>query len=64
MQGKFKVNVIHNVGHSVQEDDCHATAKVFHEFLLLFRIPQSVQEEAKRELIGIAKFHPELKPYE
>lgn len=27
MQGKFKVVVIHNVGHSVQEDDYKATAR-------------------------------------
>lgn len=23
MQGKFKVSIVHNVGHSVQEDDYH-----------------------------------------
>lgn len=64
MQGRFKLTVIHNVGHSVQEDDYHGTAKVLHEFMFLFRIPQTSAEEAKRELVGLAKFHPELKPYE
>lgn len=48
MQGKFKVSVIHNVGHSVQEDDYHQTAKLFHEFLFQFRIPQNAHEELIR----------------
>lgn len=64
MQGRFKLTVIHNVGHSVQEDDYHGTAKVLHDFMFLFRIPQTAAEEAKRELVGLAKFHPELKPYD
>lgn len=64
MQGKFKVCVVHNVGHSVQEDDYHATAKLLHEFLFLFRIPQNMQEEAKRQQVGLAKFHPDLKTYD
>ena len=48
MQGRFKLTVIHNVGHSVQEDDYHGTAKVLHEFMFLFRIAQTSAEEAKR----------------
>ena len=39
MQGKFEVVVIHNVGHSVQEDDFKATAKEFYNLLKDFRIP-------------------------
>lgn len=39
MQGKFKLVIIHNVGHSVQEDDYKATAKVCYSMLKDFRIP-------------------------
>lgn len=41
MQGKFKLCVLHHVGHSVQEDDPKATAKLLYEFLYIFRIPQN-----------------------
>lgn len=44
MQGKFKVVVIHNVGHSVQEDDFRATAKECYNFIKDFRIPMTLQE--------------------
>ena len=63
MQGKFKVAVIHNVGHSVQEDDYKATAKELYNFLKDFRIPMTLQERAEKELVGIAKFHPNLPKY-
>jgi len=39
MQGKFKVIVIHNVGHSVQEDDYKSTARECYNLLKNFRIP-------------------------
>lgn len=43
MQGKFKLIVIHGVGHFVQEDDYKATARTLYEFLNDFRIPQTLQ---------------------
>ena len=63
MQGKFKVVVIHNVGHSVQEDDPKATAKECYNFLKDFRIPMTLAEKAEKELVGIAQFHPNLPKY-
>ena len=63
MQGKFKVVVIHNVGHSVQEDDFKTTAHEFYNFLKDFRIPMTLSERAEKELVGIANFHPNLKKY-
>lgn len=42
MQGKFKVVVIHNVGHTVQEDDSHATAKELFSFVKNFRIAMTL----------------------
>lgn len=44
MQGKFKLTILHNVGHSVQEDDCKGTAKMLYEFLKDFRIPMTLSE--------------------
>jgi protein phosphatase methylesterase 1 len=41
MQGKFRLCVVHLVGHSVQEDDPKTTAKHLYEFLYMFRIPQN-----------------------
>ena len=49
MQGKFKLCVLHHVGHSVQEDDPKGTAKLLHEFLYIFRIPQNKADEDKRK---------------
>jgi hypothetical protein len=60
MQGKFKVVVIHNVGHSLQEDDYHSTAKELFSFVRDFRIPMTLSERAEKELVGIANFHPHL----
>jgi protein phosphatase methylesterase 1 len=42
MQGKFKLTVLHNVGHSVQEDDFKGTAKMLYEFMKDFRIPMTL----------------------
>jgi len=44
MQGKFKVVVLHNAGHSVQEDDFRGTARVIYEFMRDFRIPMTESE--------------------
>ena len=63
MQGRFKVVVVPNVGHSVQEDDFKATAKELHNLLKDFRIPMTLQERAQKELMGIANFHPALAKY-
>lgn len=43
MQGKFKVVVIYNVGHSVQEDDFKATGRELYNLLKDFRIPMTLQ---------------------
>lgn len=63
MQGKFKLTILHNVGHSVQEDDFKGTAKMLYEFLKDFRIPMTLSEVSEKELVGIANFHPNLHPY-
>lgn len=63
MQGKFKVVIIHNVGHSVQEDDFKATAREFYNLIKDFRIPMTLSERAEKELVGIANFHPHLAKY-
>jgi hypothetical protein len=42
MQGKFKLSILHDVGHSVQEDDFKGTAILLHDFLMLFRIPSNI----------------------
>jgi hypothetical protein len=44
MQGKFKLSVLHNVGHSVQEDDYKGMTNLIHELVAIFRIPQSKTE--------------------
>lgn len=44
MQGKFKLIVLHNVGHSVQEDDHRGSAKMIHDFMKDFRIPMTLSE--------------------
>lgn len=42
MQGKFKLQILHGVGHSVQEDDYKGTARMLYQFLLDFRIPTTL----------------------
>ena len=44
MQGKFKLTILHGVGHSVQEDDYKGTARMLYEFLKDFRIPMTLSE--------------------
>ena len=63
MQGKFKLSIIHNVGHSVQEDNPVDTAKMLHGFMRDFRIPMNVAEIQHKIDIGIANFHPNINPY-
>jgi protein phosphatase methylesterase 1 len=48
MQGKFKLIVIHNVGHSVQEDDYKATARELYQLVKDFRIPTTLGEKAEK----------------
>lgn len=60
MQGKFKVVILHGVGHAIPEDDYHTTAKELFNFVHDFRIPISLSEKAERDLVGVANFHPHL----
>jgi hypothetical protein len=60
MQGRFKVVVMHNVGHAVHEDDYHTTTKELYNFVKDFRIATTPSEQAEKELVGIANFHPHL----
>jgi protein phosphatase methylesterase 1 len=63
MQGKFKVVVLHGVGHNVHEDDCKGTARELYKLLKDFRIPPTLSEKAEKELVGIASYHPSLPKY-
>lgn len=63
MQGKFKLTILHGVGHSVQEDDFKGTARMLYEFLKDFRIPMTLSEVSQKKLVGIANFHPSLPHY-
>lgn len=63
MQGKFKLTILHGVGHSVQEDDYKGTARLIYEFLSDFRIATTKAEVAEKEEKGIANFHPHLSHY-
>lgn len=40
MQGKFKLTILYNVGHSIQEDDYKGLATMTYDMLHDFRIPQ------------------------
>lgn len=40
MQGKFKLSVLMEVGHAIQEDDPHGLARVFKEFIETFSIKE------------------------
>jgi protein phosphatase methylesterase 1 len=63
MQGKFKLMILHGVGHSVQEDDYKGTARMLYDFMKDFRIPQTVTEAKHKKEVGIPNFHPELHHY-
>jgi len=60
MQGRFRLKVIYDVGHSIQEDNWKETAKVCYEFLYNFRIPISAQEVEVINTKGVGSFHPGL----
>lgn len=62
MQGKFKLEVYQNVGHSVQEDDPLSTAKSLYTLVDKFKVPRSIEELEIRKQVGVGKFHPALKP--
>lgn len=44
MQGKFKLCVLMDVGHAIQEDDPHGLAKAFKEFIETFSIKEKAKE--------------------
>lgn len=44
MQGKFKMIVLSNVGHLIQEDNPKNTAITFIDFVKIFKIPSSIGE--------------------
>ena len=58
MQGKFKVCVLHNVGHYMHEDDYKNCGRQFHQFLTTFRLPQNVQEQHVLKVGGVGTFTP------
>jgi protein phosphatase methylesterase 1 len=66
MQGKFKLKVIYDTGHSIQEDNYMETAKACYGFLQMFRIPITTSELEFIAKNGVGKFHPNLakNPYE
>jgi len=60
MQGKFRLKVVYDVGHSVQEDDWKETGKICYEFLHNFKIPLNLGEMEILKTGGIGHFHPNL----
>jgi hypothetical protein len=38
-------------------------AKTLYEFMKDFRIPMTLSEVSEKQLVGIAKFHPNLNKY-
>ena len=44
MQGKFRLNVLHNVGHCMHEDDPLNTARELHKMVIAFRVPVSISD--------------------
>jgi len=66
MQGRFRLKVIYDVGHSIQEDNWKETGKICYEFLHNFRIPINMEEIEIIRTKGVGLFHPNLpkNPYE
>jgi len=64
MQGKFRLKVVYDVGHSVQEDNWKETSKLCHEFLRDFKIPLNKEEMDILKSKGIGVFHPNLPNYQ
>ena len=60
MQGKFKLKVIYDTGHSIQEDNFVETGKACYQFLENFKIPLNLSEQEWIDKYGIEKFHPNL----
>ena len=52
MQGKFKMVVVDNVGHVIQEDRPDAVAQVFLSFLEKFHIQSSVVQGQQGQIEG------------
>lgn len=44
MQGRFRLNVLHNVGHCMHEDDPLNTARQLHLMITSFRVPVSISD--------------------
>lgn len=44
MQGKYKLCVLNNVGHIIQEDDPTGTFKIIDDFIKTFRITSKVED--------------------
>lgn len=63
MQGKFKMVVVNNVGHVIQEDSPKEFAKIMNELLIGFRQPANAEEMQKFKKLGAAFFHPTIRPY-
>jgi len=60
MQGKFRLKVIYDVGHSIQEDNFIETGKACYHFLESFKTPLNLSEIDWIAKNGIGKFHPNL----
>jgi len=60
MQGRFRLKVIYDVGHSIQEDNWKETANICYDFLHSFRIPITTQEVEEINTKGVGSFHPNL----
>lgn len=60
MQGKFRLKVIYDVGHSIQEDNPKETGKICYDFLHDFRIPINMEEVEIVRVKGVGLFHPGL----
>jgi len=63
MQGKFRLSVIYNVGHYMQEDDFKTTAQQFHDFVHVFRIPISIMETGQLKELGVGFFNSGIMEY-
>mmetsp|Transcript_63545 Transcript_63545/g.73895 ORF Transcript_63545/g.73895 Transcript_63545/m.73895 type:complete len:408 (-) Transcript_63545:185-1408(-) len=60
MQGRFRLKVVYDVGHSVQEDNFVETAKISYELVKGFRIPINQADVDRLEAEGVGKFHAGL----
>lgn len=58
MQGKFRLKVVYDVGHSVQEDNYIETARISYDLVKGFRIPINTADAQRLQEEGVGKFHP------